>query len=54
MAPSASQCRPRLGCFLGTRSPSLRPESLYPFVLHRPSLLAQQRRDAAIAVTSEA
>ena len=34
--------------------PLLAPESLYPFVVHRPSLLAQQRRDAAIAVTSEA
>src|SRR5262245_33812279 len=49
--PSASQSLPRLGCLLGTFSPS-RPDALDPLVVDYPARLAQQPCDLAIAVAA--
>ena len=46
-----SQRRPRLGCFWGTLSPSRR-QILNPPVTDRPTGLAQQGRNLAIAIAA--
>ena len=50
--PSVSQSRPRLGCFLGTFSPSRRQNPLDPLVVDEPACSAQQLGDLAVAVAS--
>ena len=50
--PSASQSLARLGCLLGTFSPSRRQDALDPLVVDYPARLAQQFGDLAIAVAA--
>src|SRR5438067_8224800 len=50
--PSPSQSLPRLGCLLGTFSPSRRRDTLDPLVVDYPACLAQQPCDLAIAIAA--
>src|SRR5262249_36896021 len=50
--PSASQSLPRLGCLLGTLSPSRRQMRSTRFVVDYPACLAQQPCHLAIAVAA--
>jgi len=50
--PSASQSLARLGCLLGTFSPSRRQDALDPLVVDYPARLAQQFGDLAIAIAA--
>jgi len=50
--PSASQSRPRLGCFVGDFEPLASPDPLDPFIVDEPACLLEQPGDLAIAVAA--